>query len=32
MKTQIGVDPTDGTLATDNNGNNIVVNGNPVPK
>ena len=32
IKTRIGVDPTDATLATDNNGNNIIVNGNRVPQ
>ena len=31
-KTKIGVDPTDDTLATDADGNNIVVDGNPIPK
>ena len=31
-KTKIGVDPTDDTLATDAAGNNILVDGNPIPK
>ena len=31
-KTKIGVDPTDDTLATDADGNNIMVGGNPIPK
>jgi hypothetical protein len=33
MKTKIGVDPTDDTLAIDDDGNNITDgNGNPIPK
>jgi len=32
FKTKIGVDPTDDTLATDDDGNNILVDGNPIPK
>jgi hypothetical protein len=32
MKTKIGVDPTDATLATNADGSNVIVNGNPVPQ
>jgi hypothetical protein len=32
FKTKIGVDPTDDTLATDAAGNNILVDGNPIPQ
>ena len=31
-KTKIGVDPTDETLATNADGNNVLVDGNPIPK
>jgi hypothetical protein len=32
FKTKIGVDPTDDTLATDADGNNILVDGHTIPK
>jgi len=32
VKTKIGVDPTDETLATDADGNNILVDGHTIPK
>jgi len=32
FQTKIGVDPTDSALAVDGAGNNILVDGNPIPK